>query len=359
MSGEIVIAAAGAGKTTSLIDRTTERERRVLITTYTQRNTEEIRERLILEHRSPPSHVQVRSWYEFLLREILRPYQACLFNLNEIRSINFEARHPRFARREDVRGYYLDRGSRVYSDVASDLACRLIEVSGGLVLRRLEAMYDEVLVDEFQDLAGHDLSLIESLMSSAMKVCVVGDPRQGTYATSRSQKDRAFRKEGLYVWAAKQARKTGAVIVEHNHSYRCCQRVCDVADLLYPELPKTMSRQMDSSDHEGLFFVQLAHVRAYVERYGPSVLRWDRRSNGPRQLGLTARNIGVVKGCSFDRVLVFPTAPMKSFLRTFDPSQAGDRSKLYVAITRARHSVAFVVAPREVKGSSLSFWEPT
>ena len=53
-------------------------------------------------------------------------------------------------------------------------------------------------------------------------------------------------------------------------------------------------------------------------------------------------NIGVAKGSTFDRVLIFPTNPMRQFLDE-DPSKLKAPERLYVAVTRARHSVAFVV----------------
>ena len=40
---------------------------------------------------------------------------------------------------------------------------------------------------------------------------------------------------------------------------------------------------------------------------------------------------------------MFPTKPMRDFLRTGDPENAGDQCRLYVAMTRAKFSVAFVV----------------
>jgi DNA helicase-2/ATP-dependent DNA helicase PcrA len=54
-------------------------------------------------------------------------------------------------------------------------------------------------------------------------------------------------------------------------------------------------------------------------------------------------NIGLAKGRTYDRVLIFPTKPMKEYLKTQEVAKAGDIAKLYVAVTRARFSVAFVV----------------
>jgi ATP-dependent DNA helicase UvrD/PcrA len=54
-------------------------------------------------------------------------------------------------------------------------------------------------------------------------------------------------------------------------------------------------------------------------------------------------NIGVSKGSTFDRVLIFPTNPIRQYLITKDHTRLKARERLYVAVTRARHSVAFAV----------------
>ncbi|TDD29176.1 hypothetical protein E1287_31465 [Actinomadura sp. KC06] len=54
-------------------------------------------------------------------------------------------------------------------------------------------------------------------------------------------------------------------------------------------------------------------------------------------------NMGQSKGQTFDRVLIFPTSKLKTYLHTCNPADAGDRAKFYVAVTRARHSVSFVL----------------
>jgi hypothetical protein len=60
-------------------------------------------------------------------------------------------------------------------------------------------------------------------------------------------------------------------------------------------------------------------------------------------LGYPAINFGIAKGRTYDRVLIFPTANMKKYLKTKDVGDAGDIAKFYVAVTRAKYSVAFVV----------------
>jgi len=101
-----------------------------------------------------------------------------------------------------------------------------------------------------------------------------------------------------------------------------------------------MSRNGKKTHHDGIFFIKGDAAHDYHKEHKPVVLRWNIASN---TLGLSAYNMGKMKGCSFDRVLIFPTEKMKKFFMTGKLSDAGDLSKFYVAITRARYSVAFVV----------------
>lgn len=54
-------------------------------------------------------------------------------------------------------------------------------------------------------------------------------------------------------------------------------------------------------------------------------------------------NFGEVKGMTFDRVLIFPHKKGRQWLASGDYTYVRDSAaKMYVGITRARHSVAFV-----------------
>ena len=55
----------------------------------------------------------------------------------------------------------------------------------------------------------------------------------------------------------------------------------------------------------------------------------------------TQRQVG--KGREFDRVLIIPHGPIKKYLRNGDLKHVqGSLAKFYVAVTRAKHSVAFL-----------------
>jgi len=96
--------------------------------------------------------------------------------------------------------------------------------------------------------------------------------------------------------------------------------------------------------HDGIFQIPLDDVEDYCKRHHPvTVLRHDKNVDTK---GLQAMNIGVAKGSTFDRVVIFPTKPMLKYLEDRDETKLKAPERLYVAVTRARFSVAFVVPSR-------------
>jgi DNA helicase-2/ATP-dependent DNA helicase PcrA len=336
-----LLSAAGSGKTTLLVREALARpKRRIAILTYTLENLEEIRRAFEYYAGTVPAHVKIYSWYSFLLRECIRPYQAALCAQPRIESIHFvQGRTQNRAPRSQVARHYL-AGSSVYSDRAADFALRCNDLTQGKVIERLAAMYDELYIDEVQDLAGYDLDLVERLLGSRIEILLVGDTRQATYATNHSPRNQQYRGVAmmrlLQDWEARDLCQVQHRVVSH----RCSQSLCDMADAIYPQMPRTESGNCDVTGHDGIFIVTPNQVRQYVREYAPTVLRYDRRE---RCDGLPAVNFGQSKGRTYSRVLIFPNGPLAQFLRTADASCISSPAKYYVAITRARHSVAFVL----------------
>ena len=339
---QVLLSAAGSGKTTLLVRQALARShRRIAILTYTLENLEEIRRAFERHVGAVPSHVTLYSWYSFLLRECIRPYQAALCAQPRVESIFFvEGRTDNRAPRNQVRRYYF-AGSRMYSDRAADFAVRCDDLSQGAVIERLAAMYDEIYIDEVQDLAGYDLDLVERLLTSGIEIVLVGDTRQATYATNHSARHQQYR--GVSMMALFQAWETRNLCqIQHRViSHRCVQALCDMADALYPQMPLTESGNEEVTGHEGIYIVAPEQVPTYVQEFAPTVLRYDRKE---ACAGLPAVNFGQSKGHTYPRVLIFPNGPLVQFLHTADARRISSPAKYYVALTRARQSVAFVLS---------------
>ena len=54
----------------------------------------------------------------------------------------------------------------------------------GALIRRLEGIYDEILIDEVQDLSAYDWDILDALLISSIEIWMVGDIRQAVLATN-------------------------------------------------------------------------------------------------------------------------------------------------------------------------------
>lgn len=335
-----ILAAAGSRKTQYIVDSALAvSDGRVLITTYTNENQQQIIQRIEQQVGAVPPNISIIGWFSFLIAQCAKPYQnARLGEPLTINGLNFKGSRNRFSRKSEKR-YFLDSNNDLYRDGVSDFVVSLNGDTNGAIIRRLENIYTHIFIDEIQDLVGYDLDVLDMLMASRIRLTLVGDPRQHTLSTNIGTKNKKFRGAGIKDWF--DQRKEICEMQTRNLSYRCNQAICDFADALYPDMPKTQSSGVSETGHDGIFYVPREKVEEYLTTHqNVTILRHDKRAD---TLGFTAMNIGISKGSTFDRVMIFPTKPMVEYLKKSDPAKLKVPEKLYVAVTRARFSVAFVV----------------
>lgn len=351
-----IVAAAGSGKTTHLVNEVLAApNRRVAVVTYTNNNYSVIHSTFARQNGVTPSRVEVCTWFAFLLHECARPYQRSTYSDERLRAIVFpKGRSAPYVPYTDTRGYYTVGGDAIYADKLSRFVIDCEKHTRGLVTTRLRALYGAIFIDELQDLAGYDLDLLEVFMRAGIVMQLVGDPRQSTYATNNAAKNSRFRKEGL-LEKIREWEAAGLCQVErHARSFRCNQAICDFADGLWPNWPATRSLNSEVTGHDGVFRVHTSHLRTYINEFAPVVLRYNSRTDDQ---GCSALNFGAAKGMTFNRVLVLPHGPIEKYLRTADPDDvAGSVNKFYVAVTRARYSVAFLYDGK--CGAQCVEWKP-
>lgn len=339
---KVIIACAGSGKTTSIVEEALKlKGNKVLITTYTNENLDQIKTYFIEKNGCIPSNFSVQSWFSFLLQEGVRPYQNHMTDQKRAQSIFFQTKSSRYHKKDN----YLTSSNAIYSNKVSEFVYECDQKTEGLISRRLEKIYDYILIDELQDFAGYDLNLLEIFFKTDITIAAVGDPRQATFSTNNAQKNRQHRKSDIYSWLKEKEQSQSITIEEKNNCHRCNQQICDFADGLFPDLPKTKSKNNCTTGHDGIFYILHNEVENYINEHDPVILRYDKRTD---TLNYAAINIGLSKGRTYKRVLIFPTKPMLEYLKTKDVAKAGDKTKLYVAVTRANFSVAFVVRDKGV-----------
>lgn len=337
------MASAGSRKSTQIVEEAVAMPgKRLLITTYTNQNVDQLKAYFIEKCGFLPRNVKLLSWFTFLLQDGVRPYQSFVTKRPRIEGIYFGELTPaaQYSAKGAPDSYFVNTAGEIFKDRVAEFVCTSDDNSGGLVLNRLNLTYDHIFIDELQDLAGYDLAFLQKVFSSSLPIMAVGDPRQATFSTNNSGKNKKFRRSGIADWII-EVQNAGLISVfEKNACYRCNQTICDFADALFPDLPKTKSFNKTKTGHDGVFEIKRKEVPAYVSEYNPIALKWNKSVD---TMGVPSINIGLSKGRTFPRVLIFPTTPMKKYLKSKNIEEAGDISKLYVAVTRAQFSVAFVI----------------
>lgn len=155
-SNRVIIASAGSGKTTFLVDQALAQPgKKIAILTYTNNNINEIKKTFREKNGGIPKNVDVFTWFAFQLHECARPYQRSVYSKRRVKTINFpKGRSPKYVLYSNTEQYYFSNGDEIYSDKLSHFVIDCEEKSNGLMTRRLAEIYEDVYIDEFQDLAG-------------------------------------------------------------------------------------------------------------------------------------------------------------------------------------------------------------
>lgn len=352
-NNKLIVAAAGSGKTTFLVDEALKQKNaKILITTYTEANETEIRKKIVESNKYIPENITVQTWFSFLLEHGAKPYQGALFNkdirgmllVNERSGLKYKTNQGipvYYKEANEFEKHYFTSNQRIYSDKLSKFVIRCNEKSKGSVIDRLSRIYTHIFVDEVQDLAGYDLELLKLLFSSSISILLVGDPRQGTYSTNNAQKNKKYQKSQILNFFEDKSIQieTDQTTLTINH--RCVESICTLSNKLFPNLPKTTSGNTMSNDHTGVFFVKRKDIEKYLETYVPVQLRWDKRVKVNDKYH--TRTFGETKGLTFKRVLVYPTQVFIEWIsnNSIDIPPTS-RAKYYVALTRAEYSVGIL-----------------
>jgi len=376
-NNKLIISAAGSGKTTYLVNKALSlpKEEQVLITTYTEANEAEIRNKILERKKCIPSNIKIQTWFSFLIQYGVKPFQGSMNDAlwdNEIKGMILVNKQSGvrdqskggpiyWSEEDDFDKHYFTSSWKIYSDKISKFIIKCNSLTNGDVISRLSRIYSYIYIDEVQDLAGYDLDLIKLLFKSKSNILLVGDPRQVTYLTHNSQKNKTYREGKIKNYLLDKCKSLLAYdsIDEEmlKTSHRNNKEICDYSSKLYagiyePSEPCTCEKcRSKRVNHTGIFIIRPIDVNDYLKKYKPIQLRWNR--NTKVNQNYLVHNFGESKGQTYDRVLIYPTEHMIAWIldNSYDFTKivngkrkklVGVKEKFYVAITRARYSVAIV-----------------
>jgi len=359
-NNHLTLAVAGSGKTQGIVNEcaAVAKSDRVLVLTYTSANQTEIENRI--DTRVGDHHnIMVSGWFSFLIAHFVRPYLPFLYRGRHVQGFDFEGTPQMYLKTEDWSRYFNSEGA-VYKVHLPQIALRINDASNGVCMRRLEKSYDRVLIDEVQDLCGYDLEVLSLLMDSNLRVEMVGDIRQAILATNgRESKNKKFMYMKIWDWFRAREKDGSLTITQQRDSWRCRPEIAAMADSLFDSdwgFDSTVSRNNWDTNHDGVFLVHTCDVDSYMETFSPMPLR-DSASSGKQFDHLGFTNFGKAKGCTAERVLIFPTTPISKFIQNGKKLESSAAAKFYVGITRARQSVAIILD--DPGRSSLPYWTPS
>ncbi len=345
-NNELTIAAAGSGKTTYLVREALKiKDENVLVTTFTEANEEEIKKKFTFENRGIPDNVTVQTWFSFLIQHGVKPYQGGIFEerVNGLSLVS--GRSKMYAKEAETEKYYFDQNKRIYSDKISCFALKCNRNNNGEVINRISKIYPHLFIDEVQDLAGYDLEILKLLFDSSCHVLLVCDPRQGTYSTNNSAKNKKYTRSNItHFFDRPEIQKKLAIdTVSLSMNYRSNQAICDFANKIFPDYSQGNSGQNVITGHDGIFLVREQDIDAYFMDYSSCMQLRDKVTEKRVRNNYDAVNFGNSKGLTFDRVLIYPTEPIKDWIKSNSVDlKPTSRSRFYVAVTRARYSVGIV-----------------
>ena len=352
MVNKLIIAAAGSGKTTYLVEQAMQEKDDVLITTYTIANEMEIRKRFVEINGCVPLHVTIQTWYSFLLQHGVKPFQGVVLEdkingmilVNEKSGKKYVGKYgPVYYAEEEYRKFYFTDGMKMYSDKIAKFVCRCEKETKGRVSQRITKIYPNIYIDEVQDLAGYDLDIIKSLLKAECNITMVGDPRQVTYLTHKETKYKKYADGKIEEFIRNECKKIDCIIDKEtlNDSYRNNMSICSYSSQLYDEYGETGTKQFEVTGHDGVFLVRPEDVDEYLEEFNPIQLR-DKRTVKVNDR-YRVMNMGESKGLTYERVLIYPTGTMKKWMKDHSIKlKPKTRAQFYVAITRAKYSVGIV-----------------
>lgn len=290
----------------------------------------------------------VMGWYAFMIRHYVRPYLPILFPARRPTGFIFDrAKHPKnHYQLGGVQRYFSSNGS-IYKEPLPELAVKIAEAMQGAVEKRLGRIYDEIIIDEVQDISRKSLDIIERLLKGAKPhLILVGDVRQSLLDSDQtSSKNRNADRLALINWYRIHESASHLEIKELNETWRSNQIIANFSDCIFPSelgFVPTNSRNQTVTGHDGVFLVHEQHLASYLKKYHPMPLR-SSKATGKHLTELEFKNIGAVKGLTYERVIIVPTGPMLELIENGKPLAGKSACLFYVGVTRAKASVAIIV----------------
>ncbi|WP_367111140.1 DNA helicase UvrD [uncultured Psychrobacter sp.] len=329
MDKRVVLAVAGSGKTTSIIN-SLQNDSRALIITYTINNVENIKNRIIKKFGLIPNGIKIYGYFSFLYTFCYKPILHV-----ELNSKGLIWQKPPIRTKITDSSHYFTKNNYIY---ANRLAKLIINFSLTKTISRIEKYFDYLYVDEIQDFGGNDFNLLVGLAKAKINQLLVGDFYQHTFDTSRDGNTNAKLHEDYDKYIEKLG-NAGHIVDKStlSASHRCSHTVC-----LFITNKLKISINSHRSDSTLIEFISCEKEALNLFRDDKVVKLFYQSSN---KYSCYGDNWGAVKGLDdfLDVCVVLNDTTLKHYTaNTLHELPSKTINKLYVACSRARNKLYFI-----------------
>lgn len=379
---KIIIASAGSWKTRTLVEEAILIAKKfpnknVLITTFTEANEQSIKNKIIQKTGGYiPENIIVQTRFSFLLEHWVKPFQSeldddlwgknvwfCFVDKKSAQKFDETWKAITFIssewkenpiywwENENFNKHYFNSNFQIYSDKISKFVIRCDKKTKEekkdiwIIIERISKIFSHIFIDEVQDLAWYDLEILKLLFKSESNILLVWDPRQWTYSTNNSAKNKKYARSQIINFFEDETLIKWLEIDDKSLTinYRCNDKICSFSNKIFPNLKQTTSDQNFITWHDWVFVIREKDIDEYLKRNSSCMQLREKITTKWVREKYNVMNFGESKWLDFERILIYPTEPIKKWIKENRSELAPtSRSKFYVAVTRAKYSVAIV-----------------
>lgn len=323
----LILAVAGSGKTSYIINSLNLEERTAIIT-YTVANQAHLKSEIVKKFGYIPDNIHLFGFWQFTYNFCLVPFysvkpKGIIFD-NQIQKENNPYNRKQ---KYGIKGF-----------VFSNMLCKLLLDYSLPYITRINKFFDTIYVDEVQDFDSYDLDWLFSLSKTSINICLVGDYFQKTFSTSHSgNKGKAYTKDYSSYINGFEKNNYVSDTKMLSQSFRCSPEICEF-------ISTNVGIEIQSARDIGNNTIELVEdineIEAVMKNDGIKKLFYQKHT----KYACSSGNWGDSKGLSFLNVCVVLN---KSTMQKYKKKQLEllaekTKSKFYVACTRSLGNLYFI-----------------
>ncbi len=330
MDKRIILAVAGSGKTTYIIDKIKENDK-ALIIVYTKNNYELLKSKLSEKFKGIPPNIKIFTYFSFIYTFCFRPLEGdCGI---DSRGVLFKQLGKNIFKKTDGRRYMSLEGYLYSSYISEFLLVHKIDN----VKDRIMKYFDYIYIDEVQDYGAYDFDLILEIAKLNINILYVGDFFQHTYDSSKA----GNKNNKLYDDYSKYLKKFKKILFIDDttlqKSYRCNPNICEyISSKLNIKINshkinsnKIIKEIIDSTEIKNIISDDSIKKLFYLDS---------------KKYLCSSDNWGNCKGLSYDNICVILNNTTYTHFKnnTLHNLKSQTKNKFYVACTRTKNHLYFI-----------------